>query len=88
MYLTRPPITTGMLELHPGPLALQGPDDIYLHITDHTGITLGLLYDTVLASFEANFGGNAAFSHVKHFWASLHFVSASASLSTSILNCE
>ena len=85
MFLTSPPITRIMLELHPSPTACYGPHDIWLHLTDHTGITLGLLYDTLFAKFEAQYGESATSGDVKHFWASLHFVSASASLGTSIL---
>jgi hypothetical protein len=85
MYLTSPPTTTGMLELHPGPLAFEGPDDVYLHLQDHTGITLGLVYDTIFATFEAQYGDTLAFGDVKHFLASLHFACVSASLGTSIL---
>ena len=85
MYLTSPPITMVMLELHPGPSVGYGPHDIYLHLTNHTGITLGLLFDTIFARFAAQYGGTLAFDDVKHFWASLHFVSYSVSLGTSIL---
>jgi hypothetical protein len=85
MHLTSPPITMGMLELHLNPSAFHGPDDVYLHLTDNTGITLGLLYDTIFATFKAQFGATMAFGEFQHFWASLHFVSASASLGTSIL---
>ena len=75
----------GMLELHPSPSAFHGPNDVYLHLTDSTGITLGLLYDTIFATFEAQCGATMAFGEVQHFWTSFHFVSASASLGTSIL---
>lgn len=85
MYLTDPPITTGMLELHPGPSAFYGPDDFYLHLTACTGITLGLLYDTIFATFGAQCGATMDVSDIKHFFASLYLASASASLGTSIL---
>lgn len=91
MSLTSPPITTVMLELHPGPLACHGPDDIYLHLTDHNGITLGLLHDTIFDSFKAHYGENVEFdddTFDKNFMASLHFVCVSASLGTSILARE
>lgn len=74
-----------MLELHPSPWICHGPDDVYLHLTNHTGITLGLLYDTIFASFEAQYGRAVASSETERFYASLHFVSASVSLGTSIL---
>ena len=88
MYLTSPPITTGMLELHPGPSACHGPYDIYLHLTNRNGITLGLLYDTIFASFETQLAVTLAFSDVKHFYASFHFAPTDASLSTSIMVLE
>lgn len=88
MYLTSPPITTGMLELHPGPSACHGPYDIYLHLTDRNGITLGLPYDTIFASFETQLAATMAFSDVKQFYASFHFVYTDVSLSTSIMVLE
>lgn len=88
MQLTDPPITMGMLELHPGPLAIHGPDDVYLHLTNNTGITLGLLYDTIFETFETQSAVSMTFGDVEHFMASLHFVSTSPLLSTSILHLE
>ena len=88
MHLTDTPMTTAMLELHPCPLAVHDPDDVCLHLTDHTGTTLGLLYDTIFATFEAQCGATMEHSDLKHFFASLHFVSADASLSTGILVLE
>lgn len=88
LYLTDPPITTGLLSLHPSRLALDGPDDVYLHLTDHDGVTLGLVYDTIFETFEAQNGATVAPGNFKHFLASFHFVSASASLGTDILVSE
>lgn len=88
MYLTDPPIMTGMLSLHPNPLAFDGPHDIYLHLTNHDGITLGLVYDTIFETFEAHYGATVAPGDLKHFMASFDFVSVSASLGTDILVCE
>lgn len=88
MYLTDPPITTGMLSLHPRSLALHGPDDVYLHLTDETGITLGLVYDTIFETVEAQYGATVTSGDLKHFLAGFHFVSVSASLGTDILVCE
>lgn len=85
MHLTDPPITMVTLELQPRLLAVHGPDDVEVHLADNTGITLGLLYDTIFATFEAQCGATAACGNVEHFLASLHFVSTSASLGTSIL---
>ena len=85
MHLTDPPITMATLELQPRLLAVHGPDDVEVHLADNTGITLGLLYDTIFATFEAQCGATTAFGDVEHFLASLHFVSTSASLGTSIL---
>ena len=88
MYLTDPPITTGMLSLHPSPLALHGPDNVYLHLTNDTGITLGLVYDTIFEAVEAQYGTTVTPGDLKHFLAGFHFVSVSASLGTDILLCE
>ena len=88
MHLTDPPITMVTLELQPRLLAIHGPDDVELHLVDNTGITLGLVYDTIFATFEAQCGAATAFGDVEHFLASLHFVSTSASLGTSILMRE
>lgn len=80
-----------MLELHPRPLACHSPDEIYLHLTDHNGITLGLLHDNIFDSFKAHYGENVDFdddTFDKNFMASLHFVCVSASLGRSILARE
>ena len=85
MHLTDPPITMVTLELQPRLLAVHGPDEVELHLTDNAGVTLGQLYDTIFETFEAQCGATTAFGDVEHFVASLHFVSTSASLGTSIL---
>ncbi|KAM0702219.1 hypothetical protein Q7P35_011129 [Cladosporium inversicolor] len=53
-YLTQPPITTGILDLHPGDfyLELLPPTNttICAAVREQSGITLGLLHDTIFAA--------------------------------------
>jgi hypothetical protein len=51
MYLTKPPITTAVLCVsnHRDRTEEFGPKRIKLSVRDHDGLTLGLLYDTLVA---------------------------------------
>jgi hypothetical protein len=75
MYLTQPPITTGIIQLHPS-LEFQDRDasTVYVTVRDHSGITLGLLHDTIVASLGPQFRKNMASGHGECFWGEFRFV--------------
>lgn len=69
MYLTQPPITTGILELYTRiACGRHGSSGILVSVRDHSGITLGLLYDTVVASLGPEFRKSMTSSHDRIFW--------------------
>jgi hypothetical protein len=75
MYLTQPPITTGILQLHPS-VEHQDRDSstVYISVRDHSGTTLGLLHDTIVASLGPEFRKNLASGHGEFFWGEFRFV--------------
>lgn len=78
MYLTKPPITTGVVKLQPaGNLQVQKirPPSIFLSLRDPGGITLGLLHDTIFASLGSAFHDTMASEDVKDFCAEFRFAS-------------
>lgn len=89
MYLTQPPITTGILDLHPGDyhLELLCPPEttIGVAVRDQSGITLGLLHDTIFAALGSEFRNTMASDNVKLFWGRFRFASTCENLSQQCL---
>jgi hypothetical protein len=89
MYLTQPPITTGILDLHPGTSDQDYrslPDTtICVAIRDQSGITLGLLHDTMFAALGSEFRDTMASDIVKPFWGTFRFASTCGNLSQQCL---
>ena len=75
MYLTNPPITTAMVCVsnHSDWKEEFGPSRIRLSVRDHDGLTLGLLYDMLLAGLPSqvreHFGNG---DHNNYFISSVH----------------
>jgi hypothetical protein len=55
MFLTSPPITTALIRTmnHNDPEGEHGPDYIKVVVRDHEGLTLGLVFDTVMAALPS-----------------------------------
>lgn len=89
MYLTQPPITTGILELclafDDGEHRLPTPDTICVAVRDHNGLTLGLLHDTMIAALESEFRDFQAYDSEKLFLGSFRFASTCENLSQQCL---
>jgi hypothetical protein len=58
MHLTDPPITTCVLHAHNGNRSRTGLHAIPVAIRDHGGLTLGLVYDTILAVLRSSARGS------------------------------
>jgi hypothetical protein len=71
MCLTQPPITTGILEVQ-SRVECQA---VRVSVRDHSGITLGLLHDTIAASLGQEFHKNLAPGNSDCFWGDFRFVS-------------
>lgn len=89
MYPTHPPITTGVLDLHPGDYYREhhSPSSavIFVAIREQSGITLGLLHDTIFAALGAEFRGTMASDSVKLFSGRFRFASGCKNLSQQCL---
>lgn len=76
MYLTQPPITTGMLQLYSrSKYRDRYFSTVIVSVRDHDGITLGLLHDTIAASLGPEYCKNMASRDGEHFWGNFRFVS-------------
>jgi len=76
MYLTQPPITTGILQLHTKiEYQTRHFPTVSVSIRDHSGITLGLLHDTIAASLGPEIRKTMASGHGEFFWGAFTFVS-------------
>lgn len=86
MYLTQPPITTGILKLFPGfEYQRNSSPIVFVTVRDHSGITLGLLHDTISASLGSKFRNTMGSDHVNHFSAQFVFASKCENLSQQCL---
>lgn len=89
MYLTQPPITTGILNLHPKisyeKLRLPANPTICVAVRDKSGITLGLLQDTIFAALGSEFRDAMASDSVKPFRGTFRFASICENLSQQCL---
>jgi hypothetical protein len=86
MYLTQPPITTGILQLHPS-AEYQDRDSstVYISVRGPSGITLGLLHDRIVASLRPEFRKNLASGHGELFWGEFRFVTDCGNLTEQCL---